>query len=155
MPGHTAHPMAVAISFIDAINHGDVDRLAALVAPDYSLVIFGTVEEGRERGIEGWRGYAGAYPNYLIHPHRMVAGEHTAAILGHTTGSHLGLPDEEESRLTLIWVADVTKDGLMRKWELLEDNPKNRRETGLGQRSKRSGSTDSPSPAKSGEGARG
>jgi hypothetical protein len=126
--------MAVAISFIDAINHGDVDRLAALMDKEYSLVIFGTAEEGRERGIEGWRGYASAYPNYLIHPHRMVAEGNKAAVLGHTTGSHLGLPDEEEEKLTLIWVADVTPDGLVRTWELLEDNPKNKRENGLGQR---------------------
>jgi len=126
--------MSVAISFIDAINHGDIDRLASLMDKDYSLVVFGKEEEGRERGIEGWRGYAAAYPNYLIHPQRMVAEGNRAAILGHTTGSHLGLPDEEEEKLTLIWVADVTEDGLVRKWELLEDTPKNKRETGLGQR---------------------
>jgi hypothetical protein len=136
MPGHTKHPLAVAISFIDAINHGDVDRLAALMDKEYSLVIFGKAEEGRERGIEGWRGYASAYPNYLIHPHRMVVEGNRAAVLGHTTGSHLGLPDEKEEKLTLIWVADVTIEGLVRTWELLEDNPKNKRETGLGQRRK-------------------
>ena len=41
MPDHTKHPLAVAISFIDAINHGDVDRLATLMDKDYSLVIEG------------------------------------------------------------------------------------------------------------------
>lgn len=134
MPHHTFHPLAVAISFIDAINHGDVDRLASLMAKDYSLVIFGNAEEGRERGIEGWRGYAKAYPEYLIHPHRMAAEGSRAAILGHTTGSHLGLPDEEEEKITLIWVAEVTKDGLVRKWELLADTPKNKRDSGLSPR---------------------
>ena len=136
MAEHTKYPLAVAISFIDAINHGDIDRLAALMDKDYSLVIFGKAEEGRERGIEGWKGYSTAYPNYLIHPHRMVSEGNKAAILGHTTGSHLGLPDDEEEKLTLVWVADVTKDGLVRTWTLLEDTPKNKRENGLGQRRK-------------------
>ena len=138
MPEHTKDPLAGAISFIDAINHGEIDRLAALMDKDYSLVIFGKAEEGRERGIEGWKGYANAYPNYRIHPQRMVAEGNRAAILGYTTGSHLGLPDDEEAKLTLIWVAEVTKDGLVRKWELLEDTPKNKRDTGLGQRRARS-----------------
>jgi hypothetical protein len=64
----------------------------------------------------------------------MVSEGNKAAILGHTTGSHLGLPDEEEEKITLVWVADVTKDGLVRAWSLLEDTPKNKREHGLGQR---------------------
>ena len=41
-------------------------------------------------------------------------------MLGHTTGSHLELPDEEEVKLTLIWVADVV-DGLVHTWRLEPD----------------------------------
>ncbi|MEX0784421.1 MAG: nuclear transport factor 2 family protein [Dehalococcoidia bacterium] len=131
MPHHTKHPLAVAISFIDAINNGDVDRLATLMAPDFSLVVFDTAPQG---GIDGWRGYATAYPEYLIHPHRMKVTGDTVGILGHTTGSHLGLPDEEEEQITLIWLAEV-EGGKMRTWRLIEDNARTRREHGLTLRS--------------------
>ena len=49
---------------------------------------------------------------------------------GPTTGSHLGLPAEEEQELTLIWLAEVS-DGLVRSWMLVEDTQQARREWGL------------------------
>jgi hypothetical protein len=52
------------------------------------------------------------------------------AVLGHTTGSHLGLPDDEESKLTLIWLGEVV-DGLVRSWTLIEDTPEHRLRHGL------------------------
>jgi hypothetical protein len=54
------------------------------------------------------------------------------AVLGHTTGSHLGLSDEEEQELTLIWIAEI-RHGRVRVWRLREDSPENRRATGLDQ----------------------
>jgi hypothetical protein len=38
-------------------------------------------------------------------------------IVGRTTGSHLGLPDEEELLERVRWSAEVT-DGLVRTWTL-------------------------------------
>ena len=110
-------PMSTVISFIDAINHGDVERLAGLMAEDYAVVFDEQPQVGRANGIEGWRGYATAYPDYVIHPHRLAVQGDTVAVLGHTTGSHLGLPDADEEKLTLIWLGVVT-DGLIRRWVL-------------------------------------
>lgn len=124
MPHHVAHPMAVTISFIDAINHGDVERLATLMAPDFSLVVF---DEPPQGGTDGWRGYARAFPAYLIHPHCFAVDGERVSVLGHTTGSHLDLPDEEEERQTLIWVADV-RGGQMASWTLIADSPATRRQ---------------------------
>ena len=67
---------------------------------------------------------------YVIHPRRISEGGGTVAVLGHTTGSHLKLPDADESRQTLIWLAEVV-DGALRSWTLVEDNPPNRRRFGL------------------------
>lgn len=58
-----------------------------------------------------------------------VTGD-TAAIVGHTTGSHLALPDEEEAKLTLIWLSEA-RDGKVLSWTLTEDNPLNRAKWGL------------------------
>jgi hypothetical protein len=67
----------------------------------------------------------------VIHPHRIVESPRGVAILGHTTGSHLGLTDAEEARLTLIWVA-TTVQGTVTSWSLVEDTPSNRHEYLLG-----------------------
>ena len=52
------------------------------------------------------------------------------AILAHTTGSHLGLPDEVESKLSVIWLAEV-RGGLIASWSILRDLPETRRRLGL------------------------
>jgi hypothetical protein len=54
----------------------------------------------------------------------------TIAILGHTTGSHLGLPDAEESKLTLIWLCHC-QSGKVTSWELIEDTSQNRSDWSL------------------------
>ena len=75
-------------------------------------------------------GYARAFPAYVIHPHRLEVKGNQVAILGHTTGSHLGLPDAEESKLTLIWIAGIEGDRVA-SWTLVEDTLEHRRAFGL------------------------
>ena len=126
-----ASPIAVVISFIDCINRGDIEGLAALMSEDHALRVFDEpAEEGRERCVEGWRGYAAAFPRYLVLPARISPLGTTVAVLGSTTGSHLGLPDEEESQQTLIWLGEV-EGGLVRRWTLIEDSAANRERWGL------------------------
>ena len=55
----------------------------------------------------------------------MAQAGDTVAILGHTTGSHLELPDEKESQMTLIWLCRCA-GGKVTAWELIEDTPGNR-----------------------------
>jgi hypothetical protein len=71
-----------------------------------------------------------SYPAYVISPHRLAERAGVVAVLGHTTGSHLGLPDDQEIQLTLLWVAEVV-DGALHSWRLLEDTPDNRQRFGL------------------------
>jgi hypothetical protein len=52
------------------------------------------------------------------------------AVVGATTGSHLGLPDEEELELSVIWVADVD-GGALSSWQIAEDTPDARRRYGV------------------------
>ena len=66
----------------------------------------------------------------MIHPHQLTALGGEVVVLGHTTGSHLDLPDDEESRLNVIWRATVI-DGLVTRWQILEDTPARRAELGL------------------------
>lgn len=124
-------PVTAVISFIDAINRGDVDALAELMAAEHHLDVFD--EEplvGRDANVEAWRAYATAFPRYVIYPEHIVAQGDVVAVLGSTTGSHLGLPDDEERTLRLIWRAEV-HDGRLLSWQLIEDTPLARDACGL------------------------
>jgi ketosteroid isomerase-like protein len=133
MAGRQLPPVAAVISFIDRINHGDADGLGALMTGDHELVVFGEQAlRGKAANIEAWRGYAAAFPHYVIYPRAIAElSGGRVAVLGHTTGSHLGLSDQEERRLSVIWLAEV-QDGQLRCWRLLEDTPARRSELGLG-----------------------
>jgi hypothetical protein len=127
----TSDAVDAVVAFIDCINRGDVDGLGQLMTEDHALEVFDEPPlRGREQNVDAWRGYATSFPNYVIHPHQIVAERERVAVLGHTTGSHLGLPDDEECTLTLIWLADV-EDGRLRGWRLTEDTPSAREQLGL------------------------
>jgi ketosteroid isomerase-like protein len=116
-------PVAAVIGFIDAINTGDVDRIAALMSSDHQLQVH---EEpsvtGREANREAWTGYVSAFPEYVIYPDRIVHHGDEVLVLGSTTGSHLDLPDREERQLGVIWRARVC-NGLLALWQVIEDTP--------------------------------
>ena len=123
--------MAVVAEFVDAINHGDVARLAGLMADDHELIVFAEPPlRGREANVAAWLGYATSFPDYVISPHHLVVNGGRVAIVGHTTGSHLALPDDEEAKLTLIWIAEV-EGRFVKSWRLLEDAPNHRARLGL------------------------
>src|SRR5262245_44341648 len=85
---------------------------------------------GRDANVEAWHGYAASFPDYVIAPHEITERGGTVAVLGHTTGSHLGLPDEEESTLLVVWVGEV-RDGRLAAWRVLDATPEVRTRYGL------------------------
>jgi hypothetical protein len=118
--------VAAVIGFIDAINRGDVDRLAALMSPDHRLqVLQEPAVTGREANRNAWKGYVSAFPDYVIYPDYLVDLGADVLVLGSTTGSHLGLPDQEERQLKVIWRATV-HEGLLTQWQIDEDTPEQR-----------------------------
>jgi ketosteroid isomerase-like protein len=124
-------PVAAVIGFVDAINRGDVDRLVSLMSPDHRLqVLQESPVIGRDANREAWDGYATAFPNYVIYPDRIVHRADGVLMLGSTTGSHLGLSDEQERQLRLIWRATV-HDGLLALWQIIADTPEQRSFLGL------------------------
>ena len=124
-------PVAAVIGFIDAINFSDVDRLVALMSPDHRLQVLREPPlDGREANRAAWHGYVTAFPDYVIYPDRFVHRGDDVLVLGSTTGSHLGLPDQEERELPVIWRATV-RDGLLVLWQVIEDTPARRAFLGL------------------------
>jgi ketosteroid isomerase-like protein len=124
-------PVAAVIGFIDAINRGDVDRLVALMSPGHRLqVLHEPALVGREANRAAWHGYVTAFPDYVIYPDRFAHRGDEVFVLGSTTGSHLGLPDQDERELKVIWRATV-RDGLLALWQVIEDTPGQRAFLGL------------------------
>jgi len=125
-------PVAAVLAFIDRINHGDVEGLLALMADGHCLCVLDEPPvTGKEALGRAWQGYFDAFPAYVIHPWRFA--EHPGgrvAVLGSTTGSHLGLSDDEERRLPVVWTADV-EEGLLMTWSILDDDLRTREALGL------------------------
>ena len=123
--------VALAVSFVDRINRRDLAGLSALMSESHRLEVFDeTPLVGKQANLNAWRGYFDNYPHYVIHPCRIAEKHENVAILGHTTGSHLDLTDDDESKLTLIWIATVS-GGAVSRWQLIEDTDANRSEWGL------------------------
>ena len=120
-------PIPTTISFIDRINRSDPDGLRELMTVGHTLQVFD--EEplvGRDANVEAWRGYFAAFPEYVIYPRRVAAEGHLVAVRGRTKGSHLGLADDQEFELSLMWLATVV-DGAVDRWQLVADDEANRR----------------------------
>ncbi len=131
MARHPRPPVPVAVSFIDCINRGDIEGLGALMTAEHTLVVFDEAPlVGRTENIAAWRGYFSSYPAYVIYPSQLAVRGTTVAILGTTTGSHLELSDEDESRLTVVWLAEVDA-GAVASWQIVEDTAPTRTRVGL------------------------
>jgi ketosteroid isomerase-like protein len=123
--------IAAVQEFIGCINRRDVDGLGALMTEDHTLKVLDEAPlVGRVQNIDAWRGYVVAFPDYLIFPHRLAQQDSQVAVLGHTSGSHLGLPEALEEQLTIIWIAQV-KDGRLSRWQIVEDTRERRAELAL------------------------
>jgi ketosteroid isomerase-like protein len=123
-------PVAAVLAFIDRINHTDLDGLLALMTDDHVLRVLDTPPVVGSALRPAWQTYFTAFPEYVIYTERISQNGGSVAVLGHTTGSQLSLPDDEESRIPVIWTAVVRK-GLIARWSIVEDGPKVRSELGL------------------------
>jgi hypothetical protein len=89
-----------------------------------------TAAGGREANVDAWRGYFSSFPEYVVYARHITADGSRVSVLGATTGSHLGLSDEEELQLGVIWLADVA-GGVLSSWQVVEDSPEARRRYGV------------------------
>ena len=121
-------PVEVVTRFIECINRGDLDGLTALMTDDHTLAILDEAPlVGRDANADAWHGYFTAFPDYVIHPRHIAVKGDTVAILGTTTGSHLGLPDDEEMQLEVLWIAATNHEKVAR-WSIVDDTPDARAE---------------------------
>jgi SnoaL-like domain len=116
-------PLVAVVSFVDCINRGDLDGLGRLMTDDHQLVVLDEPPlVGRDANLAAWDGYFTGFPLYVVYPRHLAAQGSTVAVLGTTTGSHLGLPDHEELQLDVLWRAEVSH-GQLSRWEIAEPTP--------------------------------
>jgi hypothetical protein len=128
---HPLPPVAAVVTFIDRVNKGDVDGLAALITDGHVLRVNDEAPVvGRDAVVASWRGYHESFPRYTIDAQGFALDGGRVVVWGTTTGSHLGLPDDDERMRGVLWVA-VVHDGLIRSWSVLEDTPERRRDLSI------------------------
>lgn len=115
-----------ALAFVENINQSDIKGVIALLSPDTTYVdLAGKRKRGKKQLADCWENYLEAHPDYQIYIHRIFEIENGVVLVGHTTGSHLNLPDEVEfHQQGLIWLAGVMDD-LIDSWQLYQDTVEN------------------------------
>lgn len=105
--------------FIDGINRHESRDLGRMMTPNHSMqVLDGLPLVGRQPNVVNWERYFAANPAYTIHVAKVATRGIRVAVLGHTTGSHLKLPDAQEAGLPVVWLAEVVGP-LLKSWRIL------------------------------------
>lgn len=102
-------------SFVSRINAGDPEGLMQHQTEDFVFIDYdGDITRGRD----GWHGYFRDYSDYKIHEKRIIISGNGAALIGETTGCHVG--PEVEKEWTILWTAEV-RDDLLSEWRIYSD----------------------------------
>ncbi len=116
--------LGTTLLFIESINRHDEEMLHNLLAQEHELVDpTGNLETDIESIENAWKTYLESYPDYHLYIRRIFQNGDIIYLVGHTTGSHLNLPDAEEFHSEgVIWISQV-KDGKVARWQLQNDSP--------------------------------
>jgi ketosteroid isomerase-like protein len=116
--------------FIACINAGDAEDLMMHQTEDFMFIDYdGDITKGRD----GWYDYFENYPEYRIQIDQMINGGDGVAIIGRTTGCHVG-PTVEKT-WTILWVAQV-RGVLISEWRIYSDVHEIREKVKIGERTK-------------------
>jgi uncharacterized protein (TIGR02246 family) len=118
--------MAVVLEFVEKINSGDVEKVAALMSEDHVFVDgLGNRVVGREKMRAGWRGYYQMVPDYKISHEEIFANGNVVAVFGTARGTDVapgGAVKKENSwEVPAAWKA-VVRNGEIAVWQVYADN---------------------------------
>jgi ketosteroid isomerase-like protein len=104
--------------FVAAINHHDVDALAALMTDDHLFVdSLGNRMQGAPSMRAGWHGYFAMCPDYWIQIRTLLVEQDTVLATGEAGGTIDGLPWKTPA----AWQA-VIRGQLVSEWRVFADN---------------------------------
>jgi hypothetical protein len=113
--------ISVVNAFNEAINHQDIEWLAALMHEDHTFIDRDGSSHGpKSHMVAGWKEFFGMFPAYENTFTEIKAAGNHVYVLGHAYWS------EKEPYDPVIWTAFV-EDGLVREWRIYEDSSENRK----------------------------
>ena len=115
----------VALEFVDAINHADIDKIWSLMSDEH---LFIDSQEnkyvGKDNMKQGWIGYFALFPDYKIEIVETLEKDSLVCMLGYASGTYKNLKDENNSnfwRIPAAWSA-IIKDNKVEQWQVYADN---------------------------------
>ena len=113
--------LEVAIAFVEAVNAGSVDRLAALIPEGHIFIDSDGAEyQGKSRMVLSWRDYFAMVPDYKIIVKGTFAAAGTIMIAGEAEGTFAqdaSLKPENHWRVPAAWRA-VIEDDKVAVWQV-------------------------------------
>ena len=114
-------PLELADAFVTAINAGDVDTLASLMAPDHVFVdADGSEHGGRDKMRAGWREYFEMVPDFLIEVFDRFDAGSFVILIGQASGTFVqdgDLKPENHWSVPAAWRVVVVAE-LVAVWQL-------------------------------------
>jgi ketosteroid isomerase-like protein len=110
----------IVTSFNDCINRRDMVGLARLMTEDHVFIdTANSAISGKERCLEAWKGFFGAFPDYRNVFERVLVSSNRAVVIGHSTCA--------DARLACpaLWTARM-EGGRIAEWRVYEDTSANR-----------------------------
>lgn len=125
-PDGTDHDRAATvIAFNTCINDGDLDGIAALMAPDHTFVdSSGAGERGRDAVVAAWSRFFDRFPDYRNVFEEIDVRDDLVVVTGRSECPVEALDGPA------IWTARV-RDGLVTEWRVHDDTPGQRAALGL------------------------
>jgi ketosteroid isomerase-like protein len=122
---YTMTPVETVLAFLECINSGEADRVAAMLTEDPVFIDgLGQTIRGRETMRAGWRGYYEMCPDYRVSHHTIFGEGKQVAVFGEAGGAIARdgkLPAENRWCTPAAWLA-VVEDGMIREWRVYADN---------------------------------
>lgn len=114
-----------ALQFIEAINMGRLDEMAALMPEDHTFIDSeGNSTTGKQTMLEGWQGYFDMFPDYRMEIDEQLESGSLAVLLGRWTGTYRpGKILEEKNRVggPAAWRA-IVEAGKIKIWQVYADH---------------------------------
>jgi ketosteroid isomerase-like protein len=115
----------VALEFVDAINHADIERMRKLLSPDHLFIDSQDNRvQGRDKMMNGWVQYFVMFPDYLIDIETIVEDDRFICFFGYASATYKKLKDETNSnywRIPAAWTA-IVENGHIKQWRVYADN---------------------------------
>jgi len=115
-----ASPNIIVMSFNDFITRRDIDGLSKLMSDNHVFIdAANNTISGKERCVEAWKSFFGAFPDYRNHFKRVLLVGNEAVIIGHSVCSDTRLAGPA------LWTAKIEAE-LIAEWRVYEDTSANR-----------------------------